>query len=201
MNYNYGKILADKFNGGSSNTGLPSWAKGLIAVTVVGAGVFIGYKVYKAIQGTDRTQKKEADDVVKEQEKEIKDLIKKGDTPSKPLSTYKSSANTIFELLDGYDSLDSQIKVVQEVVKQVKKPLDWKILSREFGKREVDNAGPFTGSTWYELSTLLKEQLETKVPTMKTIMADGFAYSPLKSGIKTTYEILNIYLKTIGVVI
>ncbi|MFY8166614.1 MAG: hypothetical protein ACOVJ8_08485 [Sediminibacterium sp.] len=201
MNPIYAKMIADKMAGGNTKTGLPSWAKGVIAVALVGVGVIVIYKVYKLIEGTDRKEVKNADDVVKEQEKEIKDLINKGETPSKPLSSYKSAANTIFAHLDGCETLETEIKVIQEVVKQVKKPIDWKLLSREFGTKKVDNCGWGTGETPYELGTLLKEQLDAPVANPTTVVAEGFAYIPLKSGRKTTFEVLNTYLKSIGVTI
>lgn len=199
MNPLYAKMLAEKIKGNPTQTGLPAWAKGVIAVTLIGAGVFVAYKIYKFIEGKDREEKKNAEDVIKEQDKEIKNEIKNGETPSKPLSTYKSTANTIFELLDGCELLASEIKVVQEVVKQVKKPLDWKILSREFGVRKVDDCGPW-GETTYELGNLLKTELDAKVSTTM-VVADGYTYNPIKSGAKTTFEILNIYLRKIGVTI
>jgi hypothetical protein len=202
MNPIYAKMIADKMKGDTTTkAGLPSWAKGVIAVALVGVGVFVLYKVYKLIDGTDRKKSKQADDVIKEQEKEIKDEINKGETPSKPLSTYKSTANTIFELLEGCETTGSEIKVIQEVVKQVKKPLDWKLLSREFGNRKVDNCGIGTGETSYELGTLLKDQLDGIVASPTRVKADGFTYNSLTSGKKTTFEVLNTYLKSIGVTI
>lgn len=200
MNPIYAKMIADKMKGDNTKTGLPSWAKGVIAVALVGVGAFVLYKVYKFVEGSDRKRKKEADDVVKEQEKEIKAEINKGETPSRPLSTYKSSANTIFEYLNGAEKPSTEIKVIQEVVKQVKKPLDWKLLSREFGRRKVENWGGF-GDTEYELGTLLKEQLDSIVAPPTIVDAEGFRYNSIKSGKKTAFEVLNTYLKSIGVTI
>ena len=201
MNPIYAKMIADKMKGDNTKTGLPSWAKGVIAVALIGVGAFVLYKVYKFVEGSDRRKTKEADDVIKEQEKEIKAEINKGETPSRPLSTYKSSANTIFELLDGCETLSSEIKVIQEVVKQVKKPLDWKLLSREFGTKKVDNCGWGTGETPYELGTLLKEQLDSIVAPPTIVNAEGFRYNSITSGKKTAFEVLNTYLRSIGVTI
>ena len=128
--------------------------------------------------------------------------MKKGETLSKSLSSYQSTANAIEQKLAGIEySVDPELAVVKLVITQVKKPIDWLQLSKAFGRRKVTNAFGF-GSTEYDLGELLKDQLDQVLlwgaPEFK---ADNFVYSATKSGSKSTFDILNIYLKKIGVTI
>jgi hypothetical protein len=178
--------------------GLPSWAKGVIAVSVIAAVGIVAYKVYKLVSniGEGKDEKVVLDLV----DKEIKEKIKTGDSLSKPLSTYASTANAIEEKLQGCElSAKPEVEVIKLVIGQVKKPIDWLQLTKAFGKRKIDDCG--WGSTDYELGNLLKNQLDQYLDNMtgKIVKADNFIYNQDVSGIKTTFDILNIYLKKIGV--
>lgn len=184
-----------------STEGLPSWAKGIIAVTVLAGAAFVAYKVYKLVSNIGEGKDEKA--VLNLVDKEIKDKIKAGDSLSKPLSTYASTANAIEEKLKGCElSAEPEIAVIKLVIGQVKKPIDWLQLTAAFGKRKIDDCG--WGSTDYELGNLLKDQLVAKItklssPTFKIIKQDNFYYNVDISGSKTTLEILQVYLKSIGV--
>ena len=178
--------------------GLPPWAKGVIAVVVLGGLAFVSYKIYKKI--ADIPVKKDEKDVIKEVEKEIKVKIQAGEKLSKPLSTYKSTANAIFEKLDGCEQPATERDVIVLVINQVKKPIDWLQLVSDFGVRKVDNCGVFTSDTQYELGKLLKDQLDASI-VGKPLVADNFTYNPGTSGQKTGYLVLQDYLKKIGVAI
>ena len=182
--------------------GLPSWAKGVIAVSVIAAVGIVAYKVYKLVSniGEGKDEKVVLDLV----DKEIKDKIKAGESLTKPLSTYASTANAIEEKLQGCElSAKPEVEVIKLVIGQVKTPLDWLQLTKAFGKRKIDNCGVGNGETIYELGNLLKDQLDQYLDSMtgKIVKADNFIYNQDVSGIKTTFDILNIYLKKIKVYI
>jgi len=183
--------------------GLPSWAKGVIAISVIAAVGIVAYKVYKLVSNIGEVKDEKA--VLNLVDKEIKDKIKAGDSLSKPLSTYASTANAIAAKLEGCETEPKpEIDVIKLVISQVKKPIDWLQLTKAFDIRKIDNCGILNGETSYELGALLKEQLDWKIKATSTtsekiIKQDNFYYNVDVSGSKTTFEILNIYLKQIGV--
>ena len=185
--------------------GLPSWAKGIIAVTVLAGAAFVAYKVYKLLNTavTNITEGKDEKETIRLVEKEIKEKIKAGDSPSFSLSSYKSTANSIAEKMQGCHDEKNEIEVIKLVIKQVKKPLDWLLLSQAFDKRKIDNCGIWPldgGDTFYELGNLLKTELKTKTqPTTANIQVDNFLYDTKVSGVKKTYDILDIWLKKIKI--
>ena len=184
----------------SGYIGLPLWAKGVIAVVVVGGISFLGYKLYRKLE--DGTIIDTENKVLKEVDKEIKDKVKKGGEQavlSKPMSVYASTANSIATKLEGCDTTQNEVDVVKLVIDVVKKPIDWLQLQKSFGKRKIDNCGVLTGETEYELAELLKDQLDGKLPMPNVIKADNFLYNPQQQGIKTGYEVLKSYLNKIGV--
>jgi hypothetical protein len=174
---------------------LPPYVKLAIGISIIGVVGFAAYKIYKSISGIGGG--KDENKVLDLVDKELKDKIKAGDSLSKPLSTYQSTANAIEEKLQGCETVISEIDVVKLVIGQVKKPIDWLQLTKAFGKRKIDNCGWLTGDTEYELGNLLKDQLD-QVPEGE-IKADNFVYSTVKSGRKNTFDILKIYLTKIGV--
>ena len=181
------------------DTGLPGWAVGIIAVTLVGGAAFIAYKVYKKLtegQGGATTETEGVKAVLDEVQKELKNETKKGEVLSKPLSAYKSAANTIFQKLDGCDSIQAETEAIVTVINVVDKKIDWLELQNAFGRRKVDNCGIGTGETEYDLATLLKEQLDG---SPRAIATKKFVYNSAKSGVRTGADILNLYLSKIGV--
>ena len=178
-----------------STQGLPSWAKGIIAVTVLAGAAFVAYKVYKFLQKAG--EGKDEKETIRLVDVEIKEKIKAGDSPSFALSKYNSTASTIETLLAGFETEASEKKVVELVIDTVKKPIDWLLLARAFGKRNVDDA--FFGTTAYDLGGLLKEQLDHIQSVTNNINTPNFKHSKLINGKKTYYEILKVYLDKIGV--
>jgi hypothetical protein len=176
---------------------LPPYIKFAIGISIVGVIGFIAYKLYK--KAADLGEGKDEKATLKLQDKELKEEMKKGETLSKSLSSYQSTANTIEQKLAGLETPKTEVEVVQLVINQVKKPIDWLQLSKAFGTRKIDNAGWGTGDTNYDLATLLKEQLDQQFGGK--IVADNFVYDSAKSGYKTGYEVLNIYLKKFGITI
>ena len=106
--------------------GLPPWAKGIVAVAVVGA---LGYAVYKLTQkfgGQEEQDNKEDKDVVSEIEKESK---KK--PPSYADSQYKTFANTIETA--GFD-LGTDEAAIYSTFRKLKNNTDYLKLLNAWGK-------------------------------------------------------------------
>tara|TARA_R110000868_G_scaffold181220_7_gene422073 strand:- start:950 stop:1516 length:567 start_codon:yes stop_codon:yes gene_type:complete len=181
---------------------LPVYVKLAIGLSILGVVGFVTYKIYKKI--TSVGEGKDEQKVLDLVDKELKDRIKAGETLSKALSTYQSTANSIEEKLKGCELTDEpEVAVIKLVISQVKKPIDWLQLTKAFGKRKIPNCLGFE-STEYELGNLLKDQLDTKLTLFGVnteVKADNFYYNVRTSGVKTTFDILNIYLKKIGVTV
>jgi hypothetical protein len=118
-------------------TGLPGWAKGIVAVAVVGG---IGYLVYKLskLKPTDeeKTDKEEAQQQTSELEVEIK---KKPLTY--PLSQYKTFANGIEEACneEGTDE-----EAIYAIFRKIKNNSDYLALMKAWG-----NPTRFVTPSWY----------------------------------------------------
>jgi hypothetical protein len=124
--------------------GLPSWSKGVIAVAVTGAAVFIGYKIYKLI-----SDKQSAED--KQREKDVesslnKQLVEQGVklNPTYKANQYISYANSIFGELNGFGA--GSALVIEKALMAMKNDLDVLNLIKAYGTRQrtvfgIDKAG------------------------------------------------------------
>jgi hypothetical protein len=179
---------------GGSNTRLPKWANGLIVVgslAIVGA---VGYLVWKKLN--EKSEQKDSQQGLNASDNELKDAIKGGQQLSFPQSNYVNASNTIFNLLDGCETYNSELQAIQEVIKVTRNKADWLNLVKAFGVKKVDNCGYLTGDTNYNLPELLKDQLDT---------AGAYSFNEpnfKKTGVAmNSLDILSTYLKTIGVTI
>lgn len=172
--------------------------KGIITVVVLAILSVVAYISVKAILKAIEKAKNKKDPkvVVKESKQEYDDAIAAGESLSKPDSDHTSTANTIQKLLDGCETADSEEEVVRNVIKVVKKPIDWAYLKTKFDVREIDNCGPWTGSEQYDLPTLLKDQLDTA--GWYSVDIDGYKKSGLYNA---SINVLTEYFKTIGITI
>jgi len=176
-------------------SGLPAWAKGTIAVAVVGAAVFVGYKIYK--KAKDLAGNKDQKAVTNENLNEFDKLQKQGQKLSKPLPAYQQLINDIVKKLNGCEDIRTEGQVIEGIISVVKKPVDWYYLVSKFGNRDIEDCGTFgLGKTNYDLPTLLKDQLDTG--GYMSINKDGFKRSGLYAN---SINLLNEYLKTIGITI
>lgn len=134
---------------------LPEWAKGVIAVLIVGGASFIGYKIYKESQKQKLLEgaKAENDSVKAELDKLNADVAKK---QTLTRSQVTAMANAIFAAMDGFgtDSL-----AIGKQLLQLKNQADWLALSSAYGIRTLSsgklNPEPdFTGTL---LSSLTNE--------------------------------------------
>ena len=185
------KAMANRTSG-SNTSGMPSWAKGVIAVAAVGVTIYVLYKINKKIQ--DVKEGKESKETVKDAYNEVEKYKKAGMKLSFPESNYASAVNTLVKLLSGCETFGTELQAIEEIIKVVKNPLDWSYLIAKFGKKDIPDCG--WGSTNYDLPTLLKDQLDTS--GVYNINVSGFK----KSGFATnSREILEAYFRTRGMVL
>lgn len=177
-------------------TGLPSWAKGVLAVSVVaaiGGLVYVIYKKSKDIK-EDKPSKEALDAAVQE----ANVLQNAGVKPTQTPLVYQTTANTIAKLLNGCETFQSEYQVVEEVAKCVRNKMDWVQLVKAFGTKKIDTCGSFgMSSDMYDLPTLLKDQLDT-MNTVNTLNVNGFKKTFYTTDTK---DILAEYLKSKGVVL
>ena len=181
--------------------GLPMWAKGVIAIAIVGGVAVIGYTIYKKLKSVGDKGK---DDTPKETTqlagKDYDALYKSGQRISFKPSDYAAASETILKLLDGCETTNSEISAIEEVIKVVKKPIDWYYLIKIFGQKDVADCGTWgMAKTRYSLVGLLKDQLDTYVlvtPFPQTKLG-GWVVPSGSYG--DSIGILSKYLKTIGV--
>lgn len=185
-------------NSSKATQGLPIWAKGVIAVVIVGGVVLIGYKVYQLLK--DITEGKDQRDVIKSVKQEIKQELDSGKKPSHPMSVYRSAVNQIKTNLDDCEaSIYDESDVIKILTRVVKNNLDWKILQQEWNVKDIADCMSWT-STKYELAELLQDQLDQMYGfPLPKIVGENFIYDPIVSGEKSTFDILKTYFKKIGV--
>lgn len=179
--------------------GLPTWAKGIIALATVGVTGIIVYTVYKKVQraldkGKDDTPKETADLA----NKDYTDLVKTGQVLSFTPSAYAAASETIVKLLDGCETSGSEQAAIAEVIKVVKKPVDWYYLIKIFGQKDISDCGSFGFSkTRYSLVGLLKDQLDSTVVVTPTTKLGGWT---VPNGFySNSIDILSKYLSGIGI--
>lgn len=178
----------------SKDGGIPPLFKGIISLVVVGGAAFLGYKIYKLIKSS--AESKDAKAVGDAATKDLKQEINKGQTVSKPLSAYASAVTYIQNQLNGCNSISNEKNVINQIISVVKKPADWFYLVQLWNSKKIENClwGSYNG----DLPTVLKSELTS---AMSTIKVDNFEYNPSKDNFKNGYQVLQQYLKKIGVTI
>jgi hypothetical protein len=111
--------------------GLPMWAKGVIALIVVGGVGVIAYTIYKKIQNA--ADKKDDRQQLSAEQKELSQMSVK---PTLSKAQAEAMANAIFAALDGYAS-DEQAVYAQ--LGKLKNNADWLLLSTSYGTREISS--------------------------------------------------------------
>lgn len=191
---------------------LPRWANGLIVVgslAIVGAIGWVLYTNYR-----DKKKSQESQVIVDQTTNELQQQLQSGQKPSFPPSTYSSTASLIAQLLDGCETINTELEVVNAVVRCVNNRTDWLSLVKAFGTRNISDCGSFGASkTNYALPVLLNEQLDTALMFRNASYVAGglFGIGSLDfnyNGVKKTFspnddtiEVLRYYLKQKGVTI
>ena len=95
------------FNIQKSYDGLPSWAKGIVGVIVVGGVAIIGYTIYTKIR--DKVRLQDAMKVSGFAETELKELMKKGIKPTLSKSQIEGMILKLEEAMNGCGTTTDQI--------------------------------------------------------------------------------------------
>jgi hypothetical protein len=136
-----------------SFSGLPSWAKGVISIAIVGG---VGYVLYKASKRFTAEQQR-ANEENKDVETEIQQSVKKYPL-SYPLSQYKSWANQIE--VAGF-GLGTDESAIYSILRKLKNDSDFLALQQAWGKptrKTYDWAVPLD----YTLSQFLRYEMSDR---------------------------------------
>jgi hypothetical protein len=123
--------------------GLPMWAKGVVAIVIVGGIGIVGYTIYKKIQS--QTDKKDDRQQLNAEEKELSQMSVK---PTLSKAQAEAIANAIFAAFDGW-ATDEQ--AIYSQLGKLKNNADWLLLSTSYGTRKIPSgrgnpAPDFTGT-------------------------------------------------------
>jgi hypothetical protein len=136
---------------------LPSWAKGVVVIGVIGIGYIMYNRIYKSIKERGKTEKQR--ETQREQEKEVRDLENTGMRKTFPASQYKAWADTIASEFDGCDPLGTSLGAVANAINSLVNDLDFLSLSTAFGIRTYDKCGWGTGDFTGNLSQAVNLEL------------------------------------------
>jgi hypothetical protein len=133
---------------------LPSWAKGVLAISAVAGVGLIGWKIYRAVNPSDEEKKNAL--LLKDIDSEIARLRKKGIKQSYADSQYKTFADSCWEGMkycvgDNYGN-------VEDILKSMKNDLDVLLLQKAYGERQLYCFGIPAGSK-KELFQAVKSEL------------------------------------------
>ena len=153
--------------------GLPPWAKGVVAIAVVGGIAYGVYAISKALK--DKKENKDDEEEQKgwasEEEKIEKDPKRKATLSSASLS---SKANKIFAAMDGYGTDE---EAIISVFRSLKTDGDFIGLQKAFGIRTIDSGylnptpnfkGTLNAAITDEVSNYYKQRIN-KILTDKKI--------------------------------
>lgn len=141
---------------------LPTWAKGIIGVAIVGGIGIIGYTVYKKLSKSQ--SEKDAEESLKDTNEDIKKLLKT-QKPSYIPAQYGAFSDALFEAMSGGGTDEDAIF---EIFKKTKNTLDVLLIVKAFGIREYTddkflmfNIKPMNLNQWLsaELSQIEKNKL------------------------------------------
>jgi hypothetical protein len=118
---------------------LPTWAKGVTVIGVLGIGYIIYNRIYKSFKERSKTEFQR--ETQREQENEVKNLENTGMRKTFPSSQYKAWADTIASEFDGCDPLGTSLGAVANAINPLKNDLDFLSLSTAFGIRTYDKCG------------------------------------------------------------
>lgn len=135
--------------------GLPTYAKGVIAIALVAAAGFAGWKIYKFVVGLKDSGGSRAEN--KDAASELRALKAKGMKPSFSASQYTQWANQLKEAFDGCGTAWETIKPIFE---KLRNDVDWLTLRQEYGTRKFDECGWGTGDYEGTLTEALAHELD-----------------------------------------
>jgi len=111
-------------------TELPTWAKGVVGVAVIGGIGLIGYGLYKKFHKTEG--EKNAEESLKDTNNDIKNLLKL-QKPSYIPAQYGAFSDALFEAMNG---LGTDNESLFNVFRKMKNTLDVLLLIQAFGIKD-----------------------------------------------------------------
>lgn len=207
----YEKIIQSAIGsmGGQSNTKLPKWANGLIvigSVAIVGA---VGYFIF--LKWKEKKKEEEGKVILDQQKTELDQQLQNGQKLSFPQSVYTQTASSIAQKMDGCETVNTELEVVEAICRIVKVKADWLALCQAFGTRDISDCGSLGLSKVNQtLPTLLTSELDTMLMMRRGYVAifgiTGFTLDI--NGVKKTFsstddtiDVLRYYLQQKGVTI
>jgi hypothetical protein len=123
-----------------SFTGLPTWAKGVVAVSIIGGVIYLIYQLQKGGSIIKTPEEKIDAEEAKQQQEELEKEIKKKPL-TYPLSQYKTFANGIEEACneEGTDE-----EAIYSIFRKLKSNADYLALQKAWG-----NPTRFVTPSWY----------------------------------------------------
>ena len=145
-------------------TGLPAWAKGIIAVGVIGGGAYLIYKLVK--KGKDILKPDEA-------KKDVKELEQAGQVASYMDAQYIGFADAIYSARAGNNIFGTDEDSIYNVFMKMKNNLDVAKLITAFGVRRLSYS--FSEAS---LGGFLQDDLDSEeIDTINTILSKkGITY-------------------------
>lgn len=163
----------------------------LAVASIVTLGVI--YFIYKKIKRSEETKDIRA--TVDDAKNEYDKMVATGERLSFPLLTYSSLINSVKNNLEGCELFSTEMTVVEDIIRSVKKPLDWYYIISKAGVISISDCGSWgTLKTDYTLEGLLKDQLDSSgfyTISIGTYSDKGYA--------NTSFDVLSKYLKTINI--
>lgn len=156
--------------------GLPTWAKGAIAVGGVAILYFTGRWIVKSISAGKG--KREQLVTINEIKDDIRVLNQQGVRPSYPDSQYTMWANKIKNAFDGCDPLEVSQNTVNQIFRELKNDADFAKLVQAWGTKTYDQCGWGTGDVTGDLTYAIRDELDdTEIRNANKILSDkGIKY-------------------------
>lgn len=156
--------------------GLPTWAKGAIAVGGVAIVYFTARAIVKKIIGNKGTKQQRA--TIQDVKNELQQTQNQGVKPTLNDSQFKSMADSIQNAFEGCDPLETSQNTVNRAVKQLKNNADWLKLVEAYGVRTHDQCGWGTGDFTGNLYAAIEDELDSaeKSYVNKLLSERGITY-------------------------
>lgn len=143
---NQSKVLKNLF------TGLPLWAKGVLALLIVVVIIYIAIQAKNIVKGiSDKIAEKKAE---AETKSELKDYAKQGIKPSYPDSQFKAWSHKLQAAMDGFGTDE---EAIYDVFRLMKNDADVLKLIDAYGTRTFP--GMWGGEVSFTLSSALQSEL------------------------------------------
>jgi len=171
----YKEKIASFFSSGEGGGGgLPTWAKGILAVGGAAVAFFVVKGILKRVKEQASTQ--QARQTVADQKTEANELVRQGVKPTYSGSQYKAWADSIQKQFDGCDFAPATLvfpptafwnsswsfsgSMVANIMLSLKNDLDFLMLSTAYGIRTHDQCGFFTGDFTGNFQQAVTDELD-----------------------------------------